>query len=44
MPSGVRVRWIALAGVLSLFGLVLHYEFALVAPALLWLFWLGWHG
>jgi 4-amino-4-deoxy-L-arabinose transferase-like glycosyltransferase len=37
-----RARWLALSGLLSAFGLVLHYEFGLVAPALVWLAWLGW--
>lgn len=37
-----EVRWIVLAGLLGAFGLVLHYEFGLVALALFWLLWLGW--
>lgn len=37
-----RACWLALSGLLSAFGLVFHYEFGLVAPALLWLAWLGW--
>ena len=38
-----KMRWIVLAALLSAFGLVLHYEFGLVALALAWLLWLGWH-
>jgi 4-amino-4-deoxy-L-arabinose transferase-like glycosyltransferase len=36
-----EARWLALVGVYSGFGIVMHYEFALVAPVLLVLFWLG---
>lgn len=39
--SGNR-RWLVLMVVMSAFGLVLHYEFILVAPVLLVLLWLGW--
>ncbi|MGD8488660.1 MAG: glycosyltransferase family 39 protein [Anaerolineae bacterium] len=35
-------RWLALAAVFSAFGLVMHYEYGLLAPALLYLAWLGW--
>jgi hypothetical protein len=35
-------RWLALAATFGSFGLVMHYELALLAPALLLLAWLGW--
>jgi len=35
-------RWLALAAVFSAFGLVMHYEYGLLAPALLFLAWIGW--
>lgn len=35
-------RWLVLAAVFSAFGLVMHYEFSLLAPALLALVWAGW--
>jgi hypothetical protein len=34
--------WLALAAVFAAFGLVMHYELALLAPALLLLAWAGW--
>lgn len=34
-------RWLTLAGVFSAFGMVLHYEFGVLAPALIWLAILG---
>jgi 4-amino-4-deoxy-L-arabinose transferase-like glycosyltransferase len=37
-------RWLALAAALSVTGLVMHYEFALLAPALLLLLVIGWRG
>ena len=37
-----QLRWLALALILSGFGTVMHYEFVLIGPALLWLIWLGW--
>jgi hypothetical protein len=36
------LRWIVLSAALGALGLVLHYEFGLVAPALLYLLVLGW--
>lgn len=35
-------RWLGLAAVFSAFGLVMHYEFGLMAPVLVALAWLGW--
>jgi 4-amino-4-deoxy-L-arabinose transferase-like glycosyltransferase len=35
-------RWLALAILFSGFGMLLHYEFALMAPVLLLLAWQGW--
>ncbi len=35
-------RWLVLAAILSACGLVMHYEFALLAPVLLVLAWMGW--
>ena len=35
-------RWLTLAAAYSAFGIVMHYEFALLAPALLYLAWRGW--
>jgi hypothetical protein len=35
-------RWLALAATYSAFGIVMHYEFGLLAPALLLLAWAGW--
>jgi 4-amino-4-deoxy-L-arabinose transferase-like glycosyltransferase len=35
-------RWLALAIVLSAFGLATHYEYGLLAPALFGLAWIGW--
>jgi hypothetical protein len=35
-------RWLALAAIFGAFGLVMHYEFGLVAPALVFLAWRGW--
>lgn len=40
--QGGRARWLALAAAFSLVGVVLHYEFVFLAPALLVLAWLGW--
>jgi hypothetical protein len=37
-----EARWLALAVTLSAFGLVMHYEYVLAAPALLLLTWYGW--
>ena len=37
-----EVRWLALSAMFSAFGLVMHYEFGLLAPALLALAWAGW--
>jgi len=37
-----KVRWLALSATFSAFGLVMHYEFGLLAPALLALAWAGW--
>jgi 4-amino-4-deoxy-L-arabinose transferase-like glycosyltransferase len=37
-----EVRWLALSATFSAFGLVMHYEFGLLAPALLALAWVGW--
>ena len=37
-----EVRWLALAATFSAFGLVMHYEFGVLAPALLALGWVGW--
>lgn len=34
-------RWLLLAATFAAFGLVMHYEVALLAPALLWLTWQG---
>ena len=39
--SGDR-RWLAPAVAYSAFGIVMHYEFVLLAPSLLYLAWLGW--
>jgi hypothetical protein len=36
------VRWLALAATFGAFGLVMHYEFAVLAPVLLALAWAGW--
>ena len=35
-------RWLALAAAWSAVGLIMHYEFGLLAPALLYLAWRGW--
>ncbi|MCZ7567831.1 MAG: glycosyltransferase family 39 protein [Ardenticatenaceae bacterium] len=35
-------RWLLLAAVFSAFGLVMHYEFGLLAPVLVVLAWIGW--
>jgi 4-amino-4-deoxy-L-arabinose transferase-like glycosyltransferase len=35
-------RWLALAILVCGFGVLMHYEFALLAPALLVLAWVGW--
>jgi hypothetical protein len=35
-------RWLALAIVFSTIGVVMHYEFVLLAPVLLFLAWMGW--
>jgi hypothetical protein len=35
-------RWLLLAATFSAFGLIMHYEFGLLAPALLALTWVGW--
>jgi len=35
-------RWLVLAATFSAFGLIMHYEFGLLAPALLVLAWVGW--
>ena len=35
-------RWLVLTAVLSAFGVVMHYEFALMTPLLLVLVWQGW--
>lgn len=35
-------RWLVLTAVFGAFGLIMHYEFALLAPALLVLAWAGW--
>jgi hypothetical protein len=35
-------RWLALAMVFSTIGVVMHYEFVLLVPALLYLAWMGW--
>jgi 4-amino-4-deoxy-L-arabinose transferase-like glycosyltransferase len=37
-----EVRWLALAATFSAFGLIMHYEFGVLAPALLALAWVGW--
>ena len=37
-----EARWLVLAAVFSAFGLVMHYEYGLLAPALIYLAWLGW--
>ncbi len=37
-------RWLALAIVFSAFGVLMHYEYGLMAPVLLFLAWLGWKG
>lgn len=37
-----NARWLALTGVFSTFGIIMHYEFGLLAPALLFLAWKGW--
>ncbi len=37
-----RARWLVLTAVLSAFGVVMHYEFALMTPLLLLLAWQGW--
>lgn len=37
-----QVRWLVLAVAFSAFGLVMHYEFALLAPVLFALAWVGW--
>ena len=37
-----EARWLALAAAFSASGIVMHYEFALLAPALLYLAWRGW--
>jgi 4-amino-4-deoxy-L-arabinose transferase-like glycosyltransferase len=37
-----EARWLALAGMLSGTGLLLHYEFGLLALALVLLLWVGW--
>jgi hypothetical protein len=36
------VRWLALAAAFSTCGVVMHYEFALLAPALVAVAWAGW--
>jgi 4-amino-4-deoxy-L-arabinose transferase-like glycosyltransferase len=35
-------QWLALSVLLSGFGMLMHYEFALLAPVLLVMAWLGW--
>jgi 4-amino-4-deoxy-L-arabinose transferase-like glycosyltransferase len=35
-------RWLAPAVAYSAFGIVMHYEFVLLAPSLLYLAWIGW--
>ena len=35
-------RWLALAAIFGAFGITVHYEFGLLAPALCTLAWLGW--
>ena len=35
-------RWLVLTALFSAFGVVMHYEFALMTPLLLVLAWLGW--
>jgi 4-amino-4-deoxy-L-arabinose transferase-like glycosyltransferase len=35
-------RWLVLAAVFSAFGIVMHYEYGLLAPALLFLAWIAW--
>lgn len=35
-------RWLALVGIFGAIGLIMHYEFALMPPALLMLVWAGW--
>lgn len=35
-------RWLVAAAAFSAFGVIMHYEFVLIAPALLWLLWIGW--
>ena len=35
-------RWLVLTAIFSAFGLIMHYEFGLLAPALLVLAWIGW--
>jgi hypothetical protein len=35
-------RWLVLSATFSAFGLIMHYEFGLLAPALLVLAWAGW--
>jgi hypothetical protein len=35
-------RWLALVALFSGFGVLLHYEYALMAPVLLVLAWIGW--
>ncbi len=35
-------RWLLLAATFSAFGLIMHYEFGLLAPLLLALAWVGW--
>ena len=37
-----RARWLVLTAVLSAFGVVMHYEFALMTPLLVVLAWQGW--
>lgn len=37
-----QARWLSLSALFSLVSLILHYEFAFLAPVLLVLAWLGW--
>ena len=36
-------RWLALVALFSSFGVLMHYEYALLAPMLLVLAWIGWN-
>ena len=40
--SGKAARWLVLSVLLSAFGVVMHYEFVLLAPAVLLAVWYGW--